>query len=289
MGRERCQELGRRMGFSGRFLAATAGTWLLCGGAVPVHALESPWTQAPQSSVRLIAGAPAVGATELSGGVEIRLTRGWHTYWRYPGDAGVPPRFEWAASDNVAGIELQWPAPVRIVTQAAMSIGYEDGVLFPLRIRPQDPKRPVRLELKLEFAVCERLCIPAEARVRLEVPPGVGDVPLLAQADARVPRRVRLGEAPGLAILSVRLERGPTPRALVEAKVPAGRDPDLFAEGPTEAWALPLPEKLPAEAGRVRFAIPLEGAPSGADPIPSKLRLTLVAGAEAIEVDAPLD
>jgi DsbC/DsbD-like thiol-disulfide interchange protein len=274
----------------GRILAGLAGTWLLCGAAAPAGAIDSPWTRAAESTVRLVVGAPADGERELRGAVEIRLTRGWHTYWRYPGDAGIPPRFDWAASDNVAAVDLRWPAPVRIVTKdGTQSIGYEDGVVFPLRIRPADPKRPVKLALKLEFAVCERLCIPAEAEMRLEVRGSVGKVPLLDEADARVPRKARLSDAPGLSVLSVRLERGPKPRALVEIKAPAGSDPDLFAEGPTEAWALSLPEKVAGEAGRVRFAIPLEGAPPGADPIPLKLRLTLVAGREAIEIEAPLD
>jgi DsbC/DsbD-like thiol-disulfide interchange protein len=144
--------------------------------------------------------------------------------------------------------------------------------------------------LKLECAVCAKLCVPAEARVRLDVPAsGAAPVPALVAAEANVPRRVKLGEAGSLAITGVKLERGAEPRVLVTVKVPPGSKSELFAEGPTEEWALPVPEKLPAEAGLVRFGFPLEGAPSGTNPIPPVLRLTLVAGEQAIEVEAPLD
>jgi DsbC/DsbD-like thiol-disulfide interchange protein len=255
------------------------------------HALESPWTPAQQSAIRLIAAGPAApGDTRLKAGVEIKLTPGWHTYWRYPGDAGVPPRFDWGGSENLAGVDVLWPAPERILASGSVSIGYDRDVIFPLRVRPADPARPVKLALKLEYAVCAKICIPAEARVRLDVPAsGAAPVPALVAAEANVPRRVNLGEAGSLAITGVKLERGAVPRVLVTTRVPPGSKIDLFAEGPTEEWALPVPEKLPVEAGMVRFAFLLEGAPSGTNPIPPKLRLTLVAGEQAIEVEAPLD
>ncbi len=263
----------------------------LLGAGDSARALESPWVPAQQSAIRLLAAGPAApGDSRLKAGVEIKLTPGWHTYWRYPGDAGVPPRFDWRGSENLAGVDVLWPAPERILAGGSISIGYERDVIFPLRIRPADPARPVKLALKLEYAVCEKLCVPAEARVRLDVPVnGAAPVPALTAAEANVPRRVKLGEAGSLAIIGVKLERGAAPRALVTARVPPGAKSDLFAEGPSEEWALPVPEKLPAEGGLVRFAFPLEGAPSGANPIPSMLRLTLVAGEQAIEVEVPLD
>jgi DsbC/DsbD-like thiol-disulfide interchange protein len=265
---------------------AAVGAAFLAGA--PVAALESGWTEAQHSSVRLIGAGPvATGDSRLRAGVEIRLKPGWHTYWRYPGEAGVPPRFDWRGSENLAAVEILWPAPTRIIASGAVSIGYEDDLIFPVLVRPLDPKRPVRLNLKLEYAVCERLCIPADAQVRLQLPVG-GDAKSVAldQAERRVPRSARVGEKGDLAVLRIELERGPSPRALIT--VAASGDFDLFAEGPDEHWALAVPERIAGEPPR--FAIPLDGgAPPGADPIPSKLRLTLVSGHDAIEVEAPLD
>lgn len=280
MERERAPSLARIVGSLVGLLVGAAGA--------PALAFESPWTKAEQSSVRLVAAGPvAAGDARLRAGVEIRMTPGWHTYWRYPGDAGVPPRFDWTGSDNVAAVEVLWPAPRRIDAGGAMSIGYEDSVLFPLRVVPRDPKRAVQLVLRLDYAVCERICIPAQAGARLEVPAGgAKHVAALDAAEKRVPRRAKLGERGDLAILGVRLERGSAPRVLIS--VAAGAQADLFAEGPSDAWALPLPAPV-GGAGDKRFVLPIEGAPPGAGPIPSSLRLTLVAGEQAIEVEAPLE
>lgn len=256
-------------------------------------ALESPWVNADKAEVRLLAGGTAAtgGDAQLRAGIEIRLAKGWHTYWRYAGDAGIPPRFDWSCSKNLAGAELRWPAPARLpVEDGIESIGYRDGVVLPVRIRAADPTKPVALRLKLDFGVCEKICIPASAKVALDLPAGSSLAhPLIAAAEARVPKEVQLGERGGIGVLKVALERGKTPRALVEVAVPTDASFDLFAEGPGDDWALPLPKRLPAEGGRVRFAIPIDGAPAGGSPIPAKLRLTLVAGDAAVEVVTPLD
>ena len=285
MGRKPRPGLGKRVNKSRIVAAMLIGA--ACISGAPAGALESAWREAPQSSVRLIAAGPvAAGDSRLRAGVEIRLNPGWHTYWRYPGDAGVPPHFDWAGSENLAAVEILWPAPKRIVVEGAISIGYEGDLIFPVRVLPADAKRPVKLDLKLEFAVCERLCVPAEAHARLEIPAG-GDVAAIAldQAEKRVPRRARVGEKSDLAVLGITLDRGAVPRVLV-AVAAAGKF-DLFAEGPDETWALAVPELISEQP--IRFAIPLDSAPPGAGPIPSKLRLTLVSGSAAIEVEAPLD
>jgi len=264
---------------------------LMCAG--PSSALESPWVELGQAKVRLLAAGSGGSGGPLRGGIEVQLARGWHTYWRYPGDAGVPPRFDWSGSDNLAAIELRFPAPERIVEASGPKvIGYMDSVVFPLRIRPADPARPVKLRLLFDFAVCEKICIPAEARIVLDLP-AAGGAPLSAldAAEARVPKLRKLGEDKNLGVIAVKLERGREPRAVVEVAVPAGKKFDLFAEGPSADWALPLPERIEAAGGRARFSVAIEGAPPGAKPgtLPAKLKLTLVAGSEAIEVEAPLE
>jgi DsbC/DsbD-like thiol-disulfide interchange protein len=224
-------------------------------------------------------------------GVEIKLKAGWKTYWRYPGDAGVPPRFDWSGSENLAEALVKWPAPERFVDESgSKSIGYHGDIVFPLMVRPVDPTRPVTLKLKLDFAVCQKLCVPADAEMALAIPAGESaPLGLLDQAERRVPRRASLGEnAGGLAITRVRLERGAAPHALIEGSAPDGAF-DLFAEGPDDRWALPLPDKIESKDGKRRFQLVIDGAPPGGPPIPQKLVLTLVAGDEAIEVEAPLD
>src|SRR5664279_3377105 len=136
---------------------AACGFALMLGA--PARAADaSPWVEDSYSAIRLIAGANKSGAESLRAGIEIKLQPGWHTYWRYPGDSGVPPRFVFAASDNVAAVKVLYPAPHAFSDEAGVIIGYKDQVVFPLHIVPRDRSKPVTLRLKAEYAVCDKLC-----------------------------------------------------------------------------------------------------------------------------------
>jgi DsbC/DsbD-like thiol-disulfide interchange protein len=253
----------------------------------------SRWDGDGRSAVRLIAGSSPAGASApVRAGLEIRLKPGWHTYWRYPGDAGVPPRFDFAGSQNVKAIEVLWPAPQQMVEQDLIVIGYGGDVILPLVVVPQDRAKPVTLRLKLGYAVCEKLCVPAEGTVELVLTgkPSSQDA-ALAAAEARVPRKATLGEGSMLAIKSVRREAAPDrPRVVVDVAAPAGAAVALFAEGPTPDWALPVPKAVDgAPAGLRRFAFALDGAPAGAGYEGALVTLTAVAGDGAIEVVTRLD
>jgi DsbC/DsbD-like thiol-disulfide interchange protein len=256
--------------------------------AAPCVAAEtaSAWNGDSRSAMRLIAGSTH-GAV-LRAGVEIKLAPGWKTYWRYPGDSGVPPQFDFSASENVKSADVAWPAPLRFTDAEGSTIGYKDNVILPLRIVPTDASRPVVLKLKLDYAICERLCIPVDAKAELTLPGASpeGDAALIA-SEKRVPRKIELGAKAPLAIASVKRDGG---RIIAEVAAPADTAISLFAEGPTADWALPLPE--PAEgapAGLKRFTFALEGLPPGAKPEGATLTLTAVAGDAAIETTFRLD
>ena len=83
-----------------------------------------------------------------------------------PGDAGVPPTFDWAGSANAATIKVLYPAPMRMPEAGGEAIGYKQAVLFPIEVTPQDPAKPVVLKLALEFGICREICIPATAKLR---------------------------------------------------------------------------------------------------------------------------
>jgi DsbC/DsbD-like thiol-disulfide interchange protein len=171
-----------------------------------------------------------------------------------------------------------------------IAIGYSSSLVLPLQITPQDRGKPVTLRLKLDYAVCEKLCVPAEGKAELVVAGRTSSQDAaLAAAEARVPKQVALGEGGTLAIRSVRRDDGAAPpRIVVDVAGPAGTD--LFAEGPTPEWALPLPALIAgAPAPLHRFALARDGAPPGAKFPGAQLRFTAVAGPEAIEVVTRLD
>ena len=226
-------------------------------------------------------------------GIEIRLKEGWKTYWRYPGDSGVPPVLDFSKSQNVKAVTVLYPAPMRFPDGAGgNSIGYKGDVVLPLHVVPEDAGKPVTLNLKLDYAVCEKLCVPAEAKLELLLTgtANANDATLNA-AEAQVPKRAAIGDSGTPAIRAVRREAGSgKPRVVVDVAAPAGASLTLFAEGPTPQWALPLPEPVAgASAGQQRFAFELDGLPPGEKPDGATLRLTAVSGDKAIEVGFRLD
>src|SRR5262245_58737840 len=250
----------------------------------------SRWDGDARSAVRLIAGQ-AVGKV-LRAGVEIRLKSGWHTYWRYPGDAGVPPRFDFTGSQNVKAVDVLWPAPQPIPEHDLVTIGYTGDVIVPLAVVPENSAKPVTLRLKLDYAVCEALCVPGEGKAELVLTGGSSShEAALAAAEARVPKKTVLGEGSTLAIKSIRREDAAgRRRVIVDVAAPAGTRVALFAEGPTPDWALPVPKAIDgAPAGLQRFAFALDGAPPGATYDGAPIALTAVAGNIAIEVVTRLD
>ncbi len=259
----------------------------------------SAWEGELHAAARLIGGAAGGGPDSkwLRAGLEIRLDPGWKTYWRYPGDSGVPPTLDFSGSGNVKSVTTLWPAPERFGDGAGgQSIGYRGDVVLPLHVVPEDTNRPVRLRVKVGYAVCGKLCIPAEADLGLTLSGKTGPTDAaLDAAEARVPRAVPLGtKTGGLSVSSIRRENiGGQDRIVVEVAAPPGAPVDLFVEGPTRDWALPLPEPKNAPTGGApgarQFTFALDGLPHGASADGAMLKFTTVSPTDAIEVKAHLD
>ena len=257
--------------------------------APAIAADESAWSQDLKSAVRLIAGANKAGDAVLRAGVEVKMQPGWHTYWRYPGDAGVPPRFDFSGSDNVRSAKVRYPAPLLFSDGGGQSIGYSDTVIFPVQVVPRDASRPVTLRLKIDYAVCEKLCIPSEARAELPLTAGPSaNESLLAAAEAKVPV---LASAADLELTAKRVNDAAKPLVAVDLKSPRGGPALVFVEGPSAEWALPIPKPAQgAPAGRQHFGFELDGLPPGVNPKAAfELTFTVVEGGRAFEIKTHLD
>ena len=114
----------------------------------------SPWIDLSNARARLVAGAPATrSAKAYLAGIELTLADGWKTYWRMPGDAGVPPQFDWSGSTNVASVKVLYPAPHRMHEAGAETVGYKTSVVFPVEVVPKDPAQPIDLALVMELGI----------------------------------------------------------------------------------------------------------------------------------------
>lgn len=269
---------------------AIATFGLVMCGAIAQAADASAWSDDTRSSARLISGTTKAGDAKMRAGVEIKLQPGWKTYWRYPGDSGVPPRFDFSGSDNVARAKVLYPAPHLFNDETGNSLGYKTNVVFPVQVTPKQPGKPVTLRVKLDYAVCEKLCIPAEGKAELTFGGSDGNAndAVLTAAENAVPKPATAAEA-GLTARRVTQ----TAKPLVDVAIKAGgnKPMSVFVEGPSAEWALPIP--MPAQgapAGVRHFGFELDGLPPGVDPKSAfDLTFTVVEGDRAIEVTTHLD
>jgi len=139
----------------------------------PAHALESAVSDAEYVSMKLVSSVSGTGALpDIEAGVHLDLAPGWYTYWRMPGDSGLAPQFDWAASENVKDITVHWPVPERYDTFDMNSFGYKQTVLFPVTIVPETPGKAMDLSLKMNVLVCNEICVPQTVSADLKIPEG---------------------------------------------------------------------------------------------------------------------
>jgi len=272
-----------------RAAVGVAATLLASSFAPSARAEDaSPWQRDGHSAVRLLAGSRS-GAV-LLGGIAFQLQPGWKTYWRTPGDSGVPPRFDFSKSENIEAVTVMWPAPLKFDDGAGgVSLGYHDQTVLPLRIVPKSADKPVTLRAAISYAVCEKICIPVEANAELAFNSvaSTEDSALFAALDT-VPKPANVGDPNPLTIRDVKREGKST--VLIDVVTPDARDVNLFVEGPTPDWGLPVPKPVEhSPPGVKRFSFALDGVPPGVNPDGAALKLTLVGGDRAYEFNINLD
>jgi DsbC/DsbD-like thiol-disulfide interchange protein len=265
-------------------LGAILGT-ALGGAGLAASKGESPWMDETNSKVRLVSGTlNRDGGDALFAGVQLRLDPGWKTYWRNPGDSGVPPTFDWSGSKNLKSAEVLYPVPHRFDDANGTAIGYDDEVVFPVKITPERDGEPVSLALTFEYGICKDLCIPNAVELGAGLPPdlGKGDAMLIGTALARVPKPAQADGLPRIGSITAELD-GPAPGLEIEALFPDGAaGTDLFIE--SSEVLVPVPKALgPLVDGKQRFAVTFM-APAEAAAIKGKpLTLTLVSDLGATE------
>jgi DsbC/DsbD-like thiol-disulfide interchange protein len=260
---------------------------LLVLAAVPAHADDVVQTQG--ATLRLINGAMRDGVVRL--GLEIAMKPGWHTYWRYPGDSGVPPEITLADPTIATRLAVHYPAPRRFGTAGDETIGYEGDVVLPIDVAPTQPGRQVDIGLNVRLGICHDICLPVDETLSVTVDPTATPDAIatmrLSNATTAVPQPVASGA--DLSVFDVRRNPSAKPEIVTFAVRGSSQDlVDVFVEGP-EGWALPLPTRISGDAGASRWQIALDGAPSGAATKGVPLKFTLVGKTRAAEQTLSLD
>jgi DsbC/DsbD-like thiol-disulfide interchange protein len=217
-------------------------------------------------------------------GLRLTLAEGWKTYWRAPGDAGIPPYFDWSRARNVKSVDITWPTPEVFELNGMRSVGYSDQVVIPLHVTPVDAGKPVRLQATVSIGVCADICIPHEIKINtLLDASGTMTTPEIAAALSDTPMDARKA---GVTASVCRLT--PTSQGMrIEARVTmphsGGQEIAVIEPGLPGVWV--------SEAATVRTGNSLtatseiihpDGRAFGLDR--SRVRITVLGGNYAVDV-----
>jgi suppressor for copper-sensitivity B len=266
-------------------VALSVGFIMWTGNA---HAAATNWVGDSRAAVRLITAMDHIAAdSTLEAGLEFRFAKGWHGYWRTPGDAGIPPTVDWSASDNISGAETSWPAPHRLVIEELQNSVYENDVVLPVKLHLKQAHTSVRVKASIEYAACSEICVPLQAELTLPLSTGAvgpsAESVLINSAQKQVPGSP---DAAGIDVIRTRFvvtASEPTLVVDLQSKSGAFIRPDLFVEGAGNGIP-PAPKVELQDAGKTaRLTVRLATLP----PPDRPLTLTLVDENRTAEFKGP--
>lgn len=278
--------------FAARRLALLIGAMLLAAlataGGEARAATAGRWMEITGGRIRLIAegGPPAADGT-IWLGLEIALEPGWATYWRNPGEAGIPPEITFSGSLNLGAADVEFPVPARFDEAGSTVIGYTAPVVLPIRATLADLSLPLSITAAISLGVCNKICVPVQGETKLSVsaatPRDAETAALIAAARARVPVP---SPADGLALVSAKRAADAPAEIVVTAQIadPAAAT-DLFADAPAGTYA-GLPKAVSHDGSTATWRVKVTDA--AGKPAPGPLSLTLVNGDRAVSASLPV-
>lgn len=265
------------------FLTATVIAAAFMAGTAESHSQTA--AQKPDIATELIVGDVSIDGDPFKGwvGVRVRLGPGWKIYWKAPGDAGLPPEFDWSASSNVAEAAVHWPVPHRTSILGVESIGYTEEVLFPVELLIEDPDFEAKAELKLALYACSTICIREERVLAADLahPSSPDAQSLIEEWQSKVPHK----RSASLSITSAKIIRSTPPRIRVEtASAQPLVHPDLFVAGARETYAVKPDIQISGQ--RTMLTSILQHDPTDPSAL-SNLEVTLTDGLHAVQALLP--
>jgi thiol:disulfide interchange protein DsbD len=261
----------------GALVVSLAGTARAEGPAVP-HVRAS--LVAEQDAVR--PGRP------LTVGIRLEMEKDWHTYWRNPGDSGLPTRVRWQLPPGFAAGEILWPYPARFATGPLVSYGYEHEVLLPVEVRvpPAVPGREVRIAGRVDWLECREICVPGKAELSLALPvrgeAGPGPhAALFAEARRRLPVKDPAWRFSASVV-------GPAVSLALRPPRPAELEGAWFYPAVPGLLDHAMPQELRRDGAGFRLALARDPNGAPADRLAGVLVAETARGTLALEVDTRL-
>lgn len=253
-----------------RYLNIVAlGAVIGLGAGLPAEASSSAWYNSEGGKVRLVTSGKPDEAGQIHGVLDIALKPGWKTYWRDPGDSGVPPQLDVSASTNIAGARLSFPPPQRHDDGYGKWTGYDRPVSLPVTFTLSSPDQPATIDANVFLGICETICIPVQTRLSLDPasdPDNATDAALVKTALATLP-------SPARPDFGIHVLPGDHETLVVEVRSPG--DPgsvDFFIAGERD-YMFGAPVRSEKD-GKLVFTVPILDRPS-ATPTDGGLYYTL--------------
>lgn len=250
--------------------------FLTCAASA-ANASSSRWAESEGGAVRLLTTGRPDAQGRLQGALQIGLKPGWKTYWRDPGEAGIPPSLDASQGGNVESAELAFPPPHRIDDGYADTAGYAAPVTLPVTFTmKQGAAGPIKAQIFL--GICKTICIPLQAE--LTVNPGAEpddpqDALVVTEARAALP------DAPSddFTATGAHLD-GDT--LTVTARLPAGASDAQFFLASGDGYLFGLPQPAGRDGDTARFTARVFEKPAPGSAPAAKFDYTLVAGDRAV-------
>jgi len=198
----------------------------------------------------------------FTAGLSLKMAPGWHTYWQFPGDAGIPTELKWDLPPGWKTGPIQWPIPLKLSEPGDIQIyGYHDEVLLMVQLTP--PSRieaaSAKLAADVNWLVCEKICIPGSAKVQLDLPVGQStpaNAELFTKFRDRLPKPL-----PPSAGSALKWSRQAKEFRLTIADKSLARESSVdFFPLPDSSTLIGHPRREPLPDGSIAFVIPLESA-----------------------------
>lgn len=247
----------------------------------PAWAANSPWFETEGAKLRLISQPSADGKT-IDAGLEVKLEKGWKTYWRSPGASGLPPQLDFGASKNIAKSHMHFPVPITFGEGHNLSVGYDQSVTFPIQIEPLFTNRPVQIAVEGLIGICAEVCIPV--RFNLAVNEDGKGISTRDVASSLNRARSSLAKEPSDDFHINKLIYAGNHLEIIATVPEETRSSTILIEGPA-SWYLTPANAQSINGTIARFQVGLQDLPKGADPMSTELKLTLISDGAAVEAD----
>lgn len=262
-----------------RLSSAVAAICIAC----PV--LTGPVLAGPADGVvelEILPGWRTSDGTHMAG-LQISLAPGWKTYWRVPGDGGIPPRFAWDGSENLDGVAFHWPVPDVHHINSLRSIGYEGVVVVPLEITLDDASATARLAGQVQIGVCEEICVPVTLPFEATLAPDGRRNPAIIAALVDRPQTAQEAGVTAVSCAISPAEDGLQVTASITMPAISGHEEIVIETGDQQVWVSEPETWLDGTTLHAQSdMIHVQGGGFALDR--SEIRITVLAGSQSVDI-----